>query len=97
MTAEQAAGEVLLVSSRMKLRQKRITKSRSGNLQPWSGDLEHAAAENKMQLAGLNSQLKEQETDWPEPFKAGTDGRRILRWNGLVAAKERESRKNPQA
>jgi methyl-accepting chemotaxis protein len=26
-----------LVSSRMKLRQKRITKSRSGNLQPWSG------------------------------------------------------------
>lgn len=42
---------------------KKDYEEQTGKLTAMVRDLEHAAAENKMQLAGLNSQLKEQETD----------------------------------
>ena len=52
-------------------------------------DLEHAAAENKMQLAGLNSQLKEQETDCQNRLKQA-QMQADLAMERAVAAKERE-------
>ena len=53
-------------------------------------ELEHAAAENKMQLAGLNSQLKEQETDCQNRLKQA-QMQADLAMERAVAAKELET------
>ena len=60
-----------------------------GKLTAMVRELEHAAAENKMQLAGLNSQLKEQETDCQNRLKQA-QMQADLAMERAVAAKERE-------
>lgn len=60
-----------------------------GKLTAMVRDLEHAAVENKMQLAGLNSQLKEQETDCQNRLKQA-QMQADLAMERAVAAKERE-------